>query len=101
MENNTLNVSIELIGVAGTAKSLALQAIKEAQKGDYQQSIKTLEDARTELTKVHKVHAELIGKEASGEKLDLSLLFIHSQDHLTSAIVILDLAEHIINLYTK
>ncbi|AGR42202.1 PTS lactose/cellobiose transporter subunit IIA [Spiroplasma diminutum] len=100
MNEKIINVSMELIATSGNAKSLGLSAINMAKEGDFEKSKETLKEAKLELNKVHKIHAELISDEAGGEKLDISLLFIHSQDHLTSAIIILDLAEHLINLYS-
>ncbi|WP_342259148.1 PTS lactose/cellobiose transporter subunit IIA [Spiroplasma endosymbiont of Dioctria linearis] len=101
MNEEIINVSMELIATSGTAKSLALSAINIAKNGDKEGAIKLISEAKIELNKVHNIHGDLISKEASGKKLDISLLFIHSQDHLTSAIIIMDLAEHLVNLYTK
>ena len=40
----------------------------------------------------------MIQKEASGEKIELSLLFVHAQDHLMTAISEKTLIEQIIEL---
>ncbi|KAF5303740.1 hypothetical protein FQR65_LT18962 [Abscondita terminalis] len=101
MDEKIVNISMELIATSGSAKSMALGAINLAKDGKKDEANQMYIDAKKELTKVHQFHAELISKEASGEKFDMSLLFVHAQDHLTSAIIILDLAMHLINLYTK
>ncbi|ALD66500.1 PTS lactose/cellobiose transporter subunit IIA [Spiroplasma cantharicola] len=101
MNEKIINVSMELIATAGTAKSMALSAITIAQKKNKKKALEMLSEAKLELNKVHNIHGDLIAQEAGGEKLDISLLFVHSQDHLTSAIIIIDLAEHLINLYTN
>lgn len=101
MDEKIVNISMELISTAGNAKGTALNAINIAQKGDLEGALTELKLAKQELTKVHKIHGDLIMREAGGESFQMSLLFVHAQDHLTSAIVILDLAEHMINLYTK
>jgi len=101
MDEKIVNISMELISIAGDAKSSALEAINIAKGQDEKKAREKLAEARQQLTKVHQIHGELIMSEAAGEKYELSLLFVHSQDHLTSAIVILDLAEHLINLYLK
>ncbi|WP_339033360.1 PTS lactose/cellobiose transporter subunit IIA [Spiroplasma endosymbiont of Cantharis rufa] len=101
MNEEIINVSMELIATSGNAKSLALSAINIAKNGNIKEALKMILEAKVELNKVHNIHGDLIAKEASGKKLDISLLFIHSQDHLTSAIIIIDLAEHFIDLYNK
>jgi len=101
MDEKIVNISMELIATAGDAKSSALEAINFAKNQDAQKAHEKLAEAKEQLTKVHQIHGGLIMSEAAGEKYEISLLFVHAQDHLTSAIVILDLAEHLINLYLK
>ncbi|WFG95862.1 PTS lactose/cellobiose transporter subunit IIA [Spiroplasma citri] len=60
-----------------------------------------INEAHQELTKVHKFHAELIQHEANGEQYPMTVLVVHAQDHFNSAIIILDLAEHLICLYER
>jgi PTS system cellobiose-specific IIA component len=43
----------------------------------------------------------MIQKEASGEKLELSLLLMHAEDHLMTAILAKDLIEEMIEIYRE
>ena len=42
---------------------------------------------------------ELIQGEARGEKSELSLILVHAQDHLTTAMIMIDQAEEFLNIY--
>jgi len=43
----------------------------------------------------------MIQQEAGGEKLDVGLIMVHSQDHLMGAILFKDLVKEFIDLYKK
>ncbi|MCC0782746.1 PTS lactose/cellobiose transporter subunit IIA [Clostridioides sp. ES-S-0108-01] len=43
----------------------------------------------------------MIQAEAGGEKTELSVLFVHAQDHLMTAMEARSLVEHIIKLHKK
>lgn len=43
----------------------------------------------------------MLTKEAQGEHINLTLLTVHSQDHLMTAITFKDLAQEMIDLYKE
>lgn len=47
----------------------------------------------------HKSHSSFIKREAEGEKLEYSMIFMHAEDQLMSVETITILAKEIINLY--
>ncbi|PQP78981.1 PTS cellobiose transporter subunit IIA [Spiroplasma sp. ChiS] len=96
-----VNYSFSLITYGGNAKSLELKALAKAQTNEYGVARELINEAHQELTKVHKFHAELIQHEANGEQYPMTVLAVHPQDHFNSAIIILDLAEHLICLYER
>ena len=49
----------------------------------------------------HHAQTELIQAEIRGEKAPLNLLMVHAQDHLMTALVVIDLAQEFIDLYKK
>lgn len=49
----------------------------------------------------HKSQTALLTQEASGDSLELSLLLIHGQDHLMTALTFIDVAKEIIELHEK
>lgn len=85
----------------GNARSSAMEAIGYAKKGDIVTARKYMEDAAKELSEAHKIQTQLIQKEAAGDKIEISLLMIHAQDHLMNALTIKDLAKEFIDLYEK
>ena len=60
-----------------------------------------IEDANKELTIAHKSQYDLLSDYSSGRGVDLDILLVHAQDHVTSAALMLDLAKEIINLNKK
>ncbi|AHI53011.1 PTS lactose/cellobiose transporter subunit IIA [Spiroplasma culicicola] len=99
MEERTVNISMELIGISGEAKGIALNALKKAKNKEIDKAEELASKAKTKLNEAHKLHAEIISREAQGENWDIKTLFIHAQDHFSNALVILDLLDYIIDLY--
>lgn len=60
-----------------------------------------LQEALQELQEAHRLQTELIQKEAGGEKVELTLLMVHAQDHLMNAITVKELASEFVELYRK
>lgn len=83
---------------AGDCKNHAYMALSMVNEGKYKEAEKELELANDALAKAHDSQTEMIQKEASGEKIELSLLFVHAQDHLMTAISEKSLIEQIIEL---
>ena len=92
-------VAMTLIGHAGESKSLAYQALYEAKKGNFEEAQKFMEQAGEEMLKAHEIQTDLIVNEAGGEKIDVGLIMVHSQDHLMGAILFKDLVKEFIDLY--
>lgn len=90
-----------MITNAGVAKSKAMEAIQLAQKGNGDRALGLLEECKSELVKAHKSQTKLIQQEAGGTSHEVTLLMVHAQDHLMSAITTKDLAGHIVELYNR
>lgn len=89
----------QLILHGGNARSLAMEAISLAKNKDMDAARQALNRASEELTKAHLNQTALIQKEISGEKMELSMLLIHAQDHLMNAMTIKDLATEFVEMY--
>ena len=83
-------VVINLIVNSGSARSSAIEAIQYAKAGDLDKA-----------DEAHHAQTELIQAEIRGEKAPLNLLMVHAQDHLMTALVVIDLAQEFIDLYKK
>jgi PTS system cellobiose-specific IIA component len=57
--------------------------------------------AKEGLIAAHKVQTELIQQESSGDKLELSLLMVHAQDHLMTSMLAKDLIEKMIYMQNE
>ena len=83
---------------AGDCKNHAYMALNMVNEGKYEEAEKEIELANDALAKAHDAQTEMLQKEASGEKIELSILFVHAQDHLMTAISEKNLIEQIIEL---
>ena len=92
---------MQIIVGAGNARSLAMEAIDIAQSGEIQEAKAKLEEANEKLNEAHNGQTALLTKEASGERVEVTLLFIHGQDHLMNAMTVRDLADKFVGLYDK
>lgn len=99
MEN--LEAIMGLIMNAGNAKSDAMEAIQAAKAGNFKEADEKLKSADQSLVQAHHSQTELLTKEANGESIDITLLTVHSQDHLMTSITFVDLARELIDVYKR
>lgn len=97
--NSTMDSAFQIILHAGNGKSSSMEAIQIAKEGNFKKAKDKIEEASKEISEAHKYQTEFLQKEASGEKTDLNLILIHSQDHLMNAMTVKDLASEFIDLY--
>ncbi len=90
-----------LITASGNAKSDAMEAIQHAKVGNIEAARASIEEAEASLREAHKTQTSLIQSEAKGDKIEVSILLIHAQDHLMNAIMMKDIATEFIDLYEK
>ncbi|MGA3601089.1 PTS lactose/cellobiose transporter subunit IIA [Lysinibacillus agricola] len=102
MEETVLMESIMgLIVHSGNTKSECMEAIQLAKKGQIQQAKEKIQLANDALIEAHHSQTALLSQEARGEKVEVSMLLIHAQDHLMNAITFRDLATEMIELYER
>ena len=94
-------VVFEIVNSAGTAKGLAYEALSEAEKGDFEKAENLLKEADEALLSAHNVQTEIIQAEVNGKGITPSVLFVHSQDHLMTAIEAKTLIEGMIKMYRR
>ena len=92
-------MAFEIIMNSGEARSLAMEAISEAKAGNFEAAHNMVNSAREEIGKAHKFQTTLIQAEASGEESPIGVLLIHSQDHLMTAMTVIDMAAEFVDLY--
>ncbi len=92
----TETVIFAIILHAGNARAEAYDALAAAKTGDFAKAAEHLKRAEEEVGVAHRAQADTIQREAAGEKQDISLLFVHAQDHLMTAIAEKNLISHMI-----
>ncbi|WP_088041426.1 PTS lactose/cellobiose transporter subunit IIA [Bacillus sp. EAC] len=93
--------AFQLILHAGNAKSSLMEAMQAAREGKLDEANSKIDEAKIELNHAHHAQTSLIQGEARGEKVELSILLIHAQDHLMNALTMRDLVTEIIYLHEK
>ena len=102
MENKSMEeIIFTIIANAGNTKGLIYEAIELAKIGHIEEAIKKLEESDEFLNKAHQIQTEIITNEINGDHMDVTMLFVHAQDHISSAIELRSLAEVIIDLYAR
>ena len=94
-------VVINLIVNSGSARSSAIEAIQFAKEGNMTRAAESLQQAKETVNEAHHAQTELIQAEIRGERAPLNLLMVHAQDHLMTALVVIDLAQEFLDLYEK
>lgn len=96
-----LEAIMGLIMHGGDAKGNAVEAIRSAKKGDFEKAHDYLKKANVALNIAHNSQTSMLTQEASGDALELSLLMVHGQDHLMTALTFIDLAKEVVEVYER
>lgn len=98
---NGVETAMGLIAGAGDSKSYSMEAIMKAKTGSYEAARDLIEKAKAAMVETHALQTQLIRNEMSSGQSEVSLLMVHAQDHLTSAMLVRDMASEFIDLYEK
>ena len=101
MEDNSASelVSMTIIANSGDARSFAFQALEEAKQGNFDEAATLMTKSDEASNLAHKAQTELLFAEANGNKQDINVLLIHSQDHLMTSMLAAELIKEMILLY--
>ena len=91
-------IIFEIISNGGNAKGLVYEAIAAAENKEFDKAESLLKEADEYLVKAHQIQTNLIQEEAGGKHHDVTVLFVHAQDHLMTAMEVRTLAENIIKI---
>lgn len=94
-------ISFEIISSIGDAKVFYMNAIELAGKNQIQEAREAVAQGNAALAGAHDKHLEIIQREADGEQLPFSALFLHSEDQLMSTELIREMAEQLIKVYEQ
>lgn len=94
MEEVVFNIILH----AGDARSHAFEALRYAREQKFEAAAGSMAQAKKKLIDAHHIQTHLLQREAAGKKQEFSLLLVHAQDHLMTAMLAKDLIEEMIAL---
>ncbi len=92
---------LALITHAGMGRAASFEALQAAKNGDFADANTHLAEAERELSEAHTVQTKLLSGEAQGVGMSPSLLLVHAQDQLMTAISERALISELIELYRR
>ena len=93
--------SFQLILHSGNARSSAYEALHEVKANHLHVGQDKIKEAREELLIALKQHAQLLRKAASEENLQVDLLLVHAEGHISSTQVAVELIDEMIQMYER
>lgn len=95
---NEESIVLGIIMNAGEAKGYAYEALSKSKEGHFDEVDALLKKAEEALSRAHDIQTALLSREANGEKINVSILFVHSQDHLMTCMSEKNLIKEIIEM---
>ncbi|PTY77202.1 PTS lactose/cellobiose transporter subunit IIA [Heyndrickxia sporothermodurans] len=94
-------INFMLILHSGNARSKIIQALREYREGKVEEADILLVQAEEDLNNAHQIHFKMVQKEASGEKVEFTMLLMHAEDHLMSTITMKELVKELLDLFKQ
>lgn len=92
-------IAMALIAFSGDARASAFQALEEAKAGNFDKADELMAQSKAQFTEAHHVQTDLLASEAQGNKAEINVLLIHSQDHLMTSMLAQELIAELIELH--
>ena len=90
-----------LIINAGMSRSLCFEALRQARAGQFAEADDLLRQAAEAANAAHAVQTRLIEADEGEGKIPVTLILVHAQDHLMTAMLARELAPALIELHRK
>ncbi|MGX8852390.1 PTS lactose/cellobiose transporter subunit IIA [Amedibacillus sp. YH-ame10] len=94
-------VGFEIVAYAGDARSKLVQALTEAERGNFELAKQLVEESKECLTMAHQAQTDMLHAEASGEAVDVGFIMVHGQDHLMTTMLLRDVVHSFITLFER
>ena len=94
-------IAMKIIASAGDGKAMAFEALDEVKKGNFDKAKELLEQSEHVALEAHKAQTALIVDEANGNKAEVNVLLVHSQDHLMTGMLAQEMIREMIIMYEK
>lgn len=92
---------MQIIVYAGNAKSLAMNAVKEAKDGEIASAKIKLEKSKNNLKTAHQYHTDILQQFANNPKEPATMFLTHAQDHMMAAMTATDFTKELIDLHEE
>ena len=92
---------MELIINSGEARSYAMQALRAAKQGDWDQVDEQLTEASAASKRAHDVQTMLIGMDEGCGKIPVNLVMVHAQDHIMTSMLAREMIEELIEIHRQ
>ncbi|ASP28070.1 PTS system, cellobiose-specific IIA component [Spiroplasma corruscae] len=96
---NFEEISFTIIANAGEAKGRAINAIRLAREGKFEEAKVELDLSEKSMGIAGHSHLDVISAEASGKKIQIPVLFMHAEDQLLTTETVILLAKEMVELY--
>lgn len=90
-----------LIINAGMSRSLCFEALRQARAGQFAEADDLLRQAAETANAAHGVQTRLIEADEGEGKIPVTLILVHAQDHLMTAMLARELVTELIELHRK
>lgn len=94
-------IGFEVVAFAGEARSKLMEALDEAEQGNFDRADQLVEEAHSSLMEAHKSQTQMLAAEANGENIEVGFIMVHAQDHLMTTMLLKDTMKHLFNFYKK
>ena len=98
MDESKYMNDFQIVAVAGSSRSKSLLALKEAKKGNFDKAEELLKGAQEDMNQAHAMQFEMLQQECSGNPVDITIVTVHGQDHMTMAVCTYDLVVEMIDI---
>lgn len=78
-----------------------MEAIGLAKENKCSEARLKITESEAEFVKAHKEQTKLLQDEAIGKVINVSVILVHSQDHLMTAMTVKELANEMIDMYER
>lgn len=92
-------ISFGIIANSGDSRSFAFQALEEAKQGNFDEADRLMKKSEESSILAHKAQTDLLFQEMNGNPTPVDVLLVHSQDHLMTSMLAIELIKEIIELY--
>lgn len=91
----------QIILHSGNARSIAYEALGKVKQGQMEEAKKKFAEAKDELTQAGCQHAQLLQRFVTDESLQVEMLLVHAEDHMSSSNVIVEMVQELMEVYER